>query len=52
MTPAMLRAFDKKFDKGNVVIVFDLTKGETVDEAEARQDAEDEEYRARAICGN
>lgn len=30
MTPATLRAFDKAFDKGNVVIVFDVTKGETM----------------------
>lgn len=31
MTPATLRAFDKAFDKGNVVIVKDL-HGETIED--------------------
>lgn len=35
MTPATLRAFDKAFDKGNVVIVKDLA-GETLEDAIAR----------------
>jgi hypothetical protein len=52
MTPATLRAFDKVFDKGNVVIVRDVTESETVDEVEARQNADDEEYRVRRIRGN
>jgi hypothetical protein len=52
MTPATLRAFDKMFDKGNVVIVRDVTEGETVDEVEARQNADDEAYRVRRIRGN